>query len=197
MAEQKQTPKQEGKEYTIPLRQAYLKVPQYRRGGKAIKTIKAYIAKHMKIPDRDTKKIKLDIYLNNEVLFKGRKKPPAKIKVKAIKDEDNIKVTFVETPQHVKFLKVKHSKQHKKPEKKAPETPTKTAATPTVEQPLAPQTTTPPETKEQTPEQKKEEKEKEQSVAQERAKQAEQQAKAEKHTAKGAGPQVQRKALKK
>ncbi len=175
------------REYVIPLRREFLKVPRYRRGGRAIKTIKQFIAKHMKVPDRDTSKVKLDVYLNNEVLFRGRKSPPGKIKVRVKKDDDIVKVSFAETPQHVKFLRLKHSKKHKAPEKKPAPAPAK----PTAEQPLSTQA------KEQTPEQKKEEKEKEQSVAQLREKQAHQQARAEKHIVKGAGPQVQRKALKK
>jgi large subunit ribosomal protein L31e len=200
MAEKKSTPQTQAlsKEYIIPLRSSYLKVPRYKRAGRAIKTIKNFVAKHMKVPDRDTTKIKLDTYLNSEVHFRGRKKPPAKLKVKVTKDteSENIIVNLSEAPQHVKFLKIRHSKLHKEVEKKeAPKQETPTTPESSATQAIAPTSHTP--TKEQTPQEKKEEKEKAQSTAQERTKLAEQAATAEKHLAKGKGPQVQRKALKK
>ena len=164
------------REYVIPLRREFLKMPQYRRGGRAIKTIKKFIAKHMKVPERDTDKVKLDIYLNNEVLFRGRKNPPSKIKVKAVKEGEIVKVSLAETPEHVKFLKLKHSKMHKKAEKVAPKeekAETKTEA------------------------EKEDEKEKEKAVAEQNIKQAEQQAKAQKHLTAPKEPGFHRMALKK
>ena len=106
------------REYIIPLRKAWLKVPMYERTGKAIKAIKIFIAKHMKVPDRDTNKVKLDVYFNNEIWFKGRANPPSKIKVKATKEGDIVKVNFVETPKYVRLLKAKHEKMHKEEQKK-------------------------------------------------------------------------------
>ena len=63
------------REYIIPLRSEWRKVANYRRTGRAVKAIKKFIAKHMKVPDRDLDKVKLDMYLNNELWFRGRKKP--------------------------------------------------------------------------------------------------------------------------
>ncbi len=166
------------REYIIPLRKEFLKVPRYKRSQRAIKAIKQFIAKHMKVPERDTKKVKLDIYLNNEIFFRGMKKPPAKIKVRVKKEGEIVKVSFADTPQHVKFLKLKHSKKHKKPEKK-PE--------PVISKPA----------EERSEQEKKEEKEKEQSVAQLREQQASLQAKAEKHLTSAKETQSFRKALKK
>jgi len=45
--------------YTIPLREKCRVVPRYKKTNKAIKTIKEFIARHMKIQDRDLKKLKL------------------------------------------------------------------------------------------------------------------------------------------
>lgn len=152
------TPKVELKklerEYVIPLRREWLKVPMYERTGKAIKAIKKFIAKHMKVPERDVNKVKLDVYLNNDIWFKGRTNPPAKVKVKAIKEGDIVKVEFVDIPDHVKFLKAKHEKLLKRFEKKEEKG----------EKPA--------ETKEEvkTEEQKTNEKEKEKSVAESRMK---------------------------
>ena len=73
------------REYNIPLRRKFQKTPRYKKANKAIKTIKEFLVRHMTIRDRDLKKIKIDKYLNEFVWFRGIKKPPAKVRVKAIK----------------------------------------------------------------------------------------------------------------
>ncbi|MBM3230194.1 hypothetical protein FJZ22_00870 [Candidatus Pacearchaeota archaeon] len=134
------------REYTIPLRRFWKNVQQYNRTAKAVKTIKTYVAKHMKVADRDVDKVKLDVYFNNELWFRGRANPPAKITVKATKEGEIVKVTFAQQPKHITFAQARHAKVHKQAEKKA-------------ETKEAPKT-------EQTPEQKKDEQEKEQATAQ-------------------------------
>ena len=109
------------REYTIPLRRAWIRVPQYRRVPKAVKEIKKFIAKHMKIPGRDIDKVKMDIYFNNELWFRGRASPPSRIKVRAIKEGENVRVELAEMPTPVKFLKNKHEKRVKSEEKKVEE----------------------------------------------------------------------------
>ena len=198
MAEAKKTPSIE-KEYTIPLRRAFLKAPRYERTRKAIKEIKKFIARHMKIPERDLSKVKLDVYLNNELWFRGRKKPPAKIKIMAKKEGDNVFVTFLEIPKHVQYKKAKIERKHKKPEKKKEEKP-KEEPKPEEKKDEKSEDKKPEEDKKdekKQEEKKKDEKEKEQAVAQQRTQQFEQQAKAQKHLAKSKAPQIQRKALKK
>jgi len=118
----------------------------------------------MKVEDRDQDKVKLDVYLNNEVWFRGRANPPSKIKVKAIKEGDIVKVTFVETPKHVAFLKAKHAKRHQPSQKKEEKKEEKV--------------------EKKTEEEKTNEKEKEQSVAEQHSKEFKQDAKAEKHLTK-------------
>lgn len=99
------------REYVVPLRKGWLKVAQYKRANKAVKTLKEFIARHMKIYDRDLRRIKLDIYLNNEIRFRGMRKPPAKIKVKAKKFNDNtVRVELAQVPKPVEYLKKKHEK---------------------------------------------------------------------------------------
>jgi len=77
MAEQKSTKIE--REYVIPLRVEWVKVPRYKRANKAITAIRKFLMRHMKIYDKDEKKIKIDGYLNEFVWFRGIKKPPAKI----------------------------------------------------------------------------------------------------------------------
>ena len=101
------------REYIIPLRAEWAKVPRYKRANKAIKAIKEFLVRHMKIRDRDLKKIKIDTYLNEEVWFRGIKKPPAKIKVKAIKIGDEVRVELVDYADKLKFKKLRQEKIEK------------------------------------------------------------------------------------
>lgn len=167
------------REYVIPLRHAWAKAARYKRTRRSIVAIKEFIAKHMRVPDRDLRKVKLDVYLNNEIWFRGCKKPPVKVKVKAVRKEDLVEVTLIEVPDRWKFLKTQQDKKHKKVEKKK---------VPIEEKK---------EDKEQTKEEKTKEEDKAKSVEQTNIKIAERAAKTQKHTVRGDGPQIQRKALKK
>jgi len=181
MADKKTEQKIE-REYIIPLRHAWINVPEFKRARKAVKTIKIFIAKHMKVIDRDLDRVKLDVYLNNEIWYRGKSKPPSKVKVKAIKEGEIVKVQFVDTPQYVKFLKLKHSKVHKKSEETKPKDKEIKEVKP-IEQ--------------KTEEQKTDEKEKEKAGELQDIKQADQAQKAQKHTTKVKEPKIQRMALKK
>ena len=88
------------REYIVPLRKGWLKVPEYKRANKAVKTLKEFLARHMKIYNNDLRNIKLDIDLNNEIRFRGMKKPPAKIKVKAVKFEDGVPAAIYSSPAY-------------------------------------------------------------------------------------------------
>ncbi len=116
MAEEKSTKLE--REYTIPLRKQLLKVPLYRRSGRAVKTIKQFLAKHMKVPDRDVSKVKMDMSFNQEIWFRGRTNPPTKVKVKAVKEGDIVRVELAELSEVAKFAKAKHEKRHAPAEKK-------------------------------------------------------------------------------
>ena len=92
------------REYIVPLRKGWLKVPKYKRANKAVKTLKEFIARHMKVYDRDLRKIKVEIDLNNEIRFRGMKKPLAKIKVKAKKyDNEIVRVELANIPVNIRF----------------------------------------------------------------------------------------------
>jgi len=166
MAEKEKTNKTE-REYVIPLRRHWIHSQEYKRASKAVKAIKEFIARHMRVQDRDLDKVKVDTYLNSEIWFRSAGKPPARIKVKAIKEGEIVRVELAEMPKHLKFHKAKAEKVHKKAEKKEE---------PKVEEKKTEEV--------KTEEQKKDEKEKEQAVAEANTKIAEQQAKAQKHVGK-------------
>lgn len=170
------------REYVIPLRAEVNKAVNYKRARKGVVAIKQFIARHMKVADRDTDKVKLDVYLNNEVWYRGPKNAPNKIKVKAVKHANgNVTVTLAEVPEVVKFAQARHARLHKKEDKK---TEAKTEAKTE-------------EKKEQTVEEKKDEQEKEKANAALNEKVAEQKIKTDKHTPKKAEPKINRMALKK
>lgn len=166
------------REYIIPLRKAWMNKARYKRTRASVIAVKKFIARHMKVADRDLDKVKIDSYLNNEMWFRGAKTPFSKIKVIAKKEGEIVRVELADMPEVTKFEKAKHEKRHKKGEKTIiPKREEKEEA--------------------RTEAEIKEEKEKEKSVAVAGEKQMEAQAKAEKHTSRDRAPEVRRLALKK
>ncbi len=70
----------------IPLREAK-KGPASKRASLAMTKVREFVSDHMKVPEED---VWIDSSTNEEIWSKGIKKPPSKIKVKAIKFEDGI-----------------------------------------------------------------------------------------------------------
>src|SRR3989344_2041635 len=124
------------REYNIPLRIRCAKVPRYKRANKAIRTIKEFLARHMRVEDRDLRKVKIDKFLNHEVWFRGIMHPPAKIKVKEKKFKNGeIYAELAEIAEKVRYdierekknieaeTKEKGKGEEKKAEEKAEENP--------------------------------------------------------------------------
>ncbi len=74
----------EEKIFVIPLGEAK-KVPHYRRARRATKMVREYLIKHMK-----SEEVKLDPKINLKLWERGVKKPPARIRVKAVKDDEGL-----------------------------------------------------------------------------------------------------------
>lgn len=110
MAEKKEKTEQE---YVIPLRGKFQHVARYKKTPKAVKTIKEFIARHMKIYDKDLNKVKVDKYVNEYLWARGIKNPPHKIKVLAKKEGDIVKVELVDLPDKLKFKKLREEKVSK------------------------------------------------------------------------------------
>ena len=70
--------------YTIPLR-VVKHVPRWRRSNRAMKEVRSYLARHMKIPEEN---VKIDNSLNEFVWARGDEKPPLRVRVRAVKFED-------------------------------------------------------------------------------------------------------------
>ncbi len=114
MAKNVETTEKIEREYVIPLREKCRVVPRYKKANKAIRTIKEFLVRHMKIRDRDLNKIKIDGYLNEVIWFRGIRKPPIKIKVKVIKEGEIIRVYLVDMPKKLKFKKLREEKREQK-----------------------------------------------------------------------------------
>ncbi len=71
--------------YVIPLKKKYF--PASNAAPTAIKRVKQYINRHMKVEEND---IWIDESLNNAVWSKGKYKMPSKIRVKAVRFEDGV-----------------------------------------------------------------------------------------------------------
>jgi len=108
--------------YTIPLRKEFMKAPIYRRTKKAVKALKQFISRHMKVP---VEKVKVCKHLNEFLWQNGPKNPPCRVKVKTRKIED---IAQVELPEY-EFEKTKAEleaeKKAKKPEAKEAKVETK------------------------------------------------------------------------
>ncbi len=168
------------REYIIPLRHRWKIVPKYKRTSKAVKAVKEFLARHMKIRDRDLDKIKIDKYLNETLWHRGIKNPPAKIKVLAVKEGDIVKVKAVDMPQNIKFKKLREEKvetQAKKiAEKKKEEKKTEQEEVPKIEEKI----------------EKKEEKENKAAVVEAGTEMEKAAAKKEKHTTKVQSPKQEK-----
>ena len=99
------------REYVVPLKKGVLNVPHYRRAKKAVRVLKEFMVKHMKVRDRDLNKVKVDINLNNEIWFRGIKKPMNKVKVKAKKVDGIVYVELAEIPKVVGFKIAREEKR--------------------------------------------------------------------------------------
>lgn len=90
--------------YTISLGKAWL-MPQNKRAPKAIRIIKDFLKRHMKLEAREEgaeeesepKRLIISNEVNEKVWSKGIEKPPRKIRVRAAKDKDgNVTVYLAE-----------------------------------------------------------------------------------------------------
>ena len=79
--------------FIIPLR-VTKSVPRTKRSPRAIKAIKEYVRKHMRVDEED---VWIDPTVNEAIWKRGIQKPPNKIRVKALKlEEGEVEVSLPE-----------------------------------------------------------------------------------------------------
>ena len=86
--------------YTVPLRRAW-NVPAKKRAPKAIRMIKAFVQKHMKVgvetieedEEEEGGRVIIKNEVNQKIWSQGIEKPPRKVRIRVAKDEeDNVTV---------------------------------------------------------------------------------------------------------
>ncbi len=104
------------RQYTIPLRKEWLKVPQYRRAEKAAKAIREFLVRHMRA---NPENVKIGRWLNEMVWQRGIKNPPHKVRVNVYKDDKGIvKVELIELSEKAKKIQAKEDSRKKSIEEK-------------------------------------------------------------------------------
>ena len=83
----------EERAYTIPLRVVYNRAKRAVRAKRAMKHIRQFVARHMKVSEEN---VKIHISVNHVVWQRGIQKPPRKVKVVAVKDGE---IVWVYTPE--------------------------------------------------------------------------------------------------
>jgi large subunit ribosomal protein L31e len=77
--------------YTIPLRQAWIS-PRKRRVPRAVRLVKSFIQRHMKleesVDDEDQERLVISNEVNEKLWSRGIEKPPRNIRVRAVKDKE-------------------------------------------------------------------------------------------------------------
>jgi len=96
----------EERTYTIPLGKAWI-MPPNKRAPKAMRMIKAFVTKHMKLEakkeeegeeaEEEPRKLVISNDVNEKIWRKGIEKPPRKVRIRAAKDkEGNVTVYLAE-----------------------------------------------------------------------------------------------------
>ncbi len=73
--------------YTVPLRSAFLRAPNYCRTPRAVRALRAFLARHMKT---SLENVRIGLHLNNHLWSRGIRNPPHKVKLIATKDDAGI-----------------------------------------------------------------------------------------------------------
>lgn len=88
--------------YTIPLRASWLKSPRVKRANRSVRTIEAFMERHMK-----AESVKISQGINKTLWSRGAESPPGKIRVKATKEGNVVTVTLPDEKLPVKAEKPK------------------------------------------------------------------------------------------
>jgi len=98
--------------FTIPLREAYDK-PRTTRAKIAVNIVKDFLIRHMK-----SKNIKLGKSINENIWKRGIQKPPRRIRIHAVKEEDIVYSELlgvdIKTPSKEEVKKKEEKKKEKK-----------------------------------------------------------------------------------
>lgn len=103
--------------YNIPLRKEFMKVAPYKRAKKAVKALKEFLVRHMKV---EMENVKLSKWINQEILRRGSSHPPHHIKIKVIKENEVAKAELHDLPKQA-IEEIKREEERKKEAEKKKE----------------------------------------------------------------------------
>ena len=105
----------EEKVFTINLRREGLETARWKKSHRSSFIVRYFLARHMKVEN-----IKIGNSINKEIWSRGNQKPPAKIKIKAIKikDDEGNDLVKAEMWGHVFEEELKEKPKEKKTEEK-------------------------------------------------------------------------------
>jgi large subunit ribosomal protein L31e len=132
--------------YTIPLRSEWLKNVKYKRAKKAVRAIREFLSRHMKV---EMANVKIEKYLNLELWKHSIKHPPSRVKVNVTKDDKGVvRAELFGAPKEEKKVEAPKKAPAKKeaPKEAAPEKkpePPKAEAKPAEKKPAAPKPVAP------------------------------------------------------
>ena len=79
----------EEKTYTISLRHVWVVTPRGKRAPRAVRDVRAYVARHMKADE-----VAISNEINSELWARSINKPPRKITVRAVKDKEGKVIVY-------------------------------------------------------------------------------------------------------
>ena len=79
--------------YVVPLRQYWRMAPRYKRAKRAVNGLRRFVIRHMKVSE-----VKIGKELNDFILERGQRKPPARVQVTIVKEDMIGKVNIMGIP---------------------------------------------------------------------------------------------------
>uniref|UniRef100_A0A7C2NT45 Large ribosomal subunit protein eL31 n=1 Tax=Archaeoglobus fulgidus TaxID=2234 RepID=A0A7C2NT45_ARCFL len=73
--------------YSIRLRHKMKRYPRWLRAKKAVRYVRKFLSRHMKV---EPENVKIDRSVNEKIWERGAERPPTRIRVRAVKFDDGI-----------------------------------------------------------------------------------------------------------
>lgn len=86
----KSSPPKNERVYNIPLRKHFVNAPRTKRAKRAVRTVKDFVKRHMKVEN-----VAVGKSLNEEIWKRGIQNPPPKVSVICLKDGDRCSVDLI------------------------------------------------------------------------------------------------------
>lgn len=79
--------------YTVPLRDAW-EAPWTDRTPTALKIIRKFVERHMKVRVEEDERVKISEELNRLLWSRGRSNPPRRVRIRVVKEEDGVYTVY-------------------------------------------------------------------------------------------------------